>query len=179
MKAFLERFTLIVAGGDKDRTIRLYRSCLEVEVNAMRRYIPKEQLILMLHQIIDSENPELHSIYKQIILLRTTKDTKTYSHAVNMLICPRLITLSILNIFALSFAGIYFNSALQTSLPAGFSGVCLLLIIAFTFAEGFRLIRLLGQIRQAMRYVLVDELFARKILVLQKPQETQTAKAAK
>lgn len=138
----------------------------------MRRYIRNEQLLFTLRQILGSRNPELTDIYREIVLLRSTGDTRAHAKAAAMLLKPRFLALSILNLFALVFCGMLFQFQLAPSMPGLQGGLALTSITALAVWESFRLMTLLMSLRQCMPYVLVDELFARRILVLQKPSHS-------
>lgn len=145
----------------------------------MRRYIRSKQLILVLHQIVDSENPHLTEVYRDIVLLRTTHDYKTYQTAAKMLACPRMTAFCILNMFLLIICGLIIHYSMPALLAPSACLALRVLISLMALLESRRLIELMRSMRESVPYLLIDELFARRILVLQKTAHGKPVKAAK
>lgn len=141
----------------------------------MRRYIRNEQLKETLQLLTASDCPELKAIYHEVVLLRASRNAKAHSLAAKMLLTPRLIMLSTINLFALVFSGVYFESMLSgfTSGLLSISFECM--VTLFALFESVRLTLLIGALKRSMPYLLIDELFCRRILVLQKKQRASSA----
>lgn len=145
----------------------------------MRRYIRNDQLIYALHQITDNRDARLVEIYREVILYRTAKHSKQCATAARMLACPRLLVLSLTNALTLMISGFILHDVLSPTLPGTISFLLQFGITAFALFEGARLFRFLSRMRESMPYLIIDELFARRILILQKTQNSRRMKAAK
>ncbi len=143
----------------------------------MRKYIRSTELHSTLQQILNHKNPELLEIYKSVIVYRVSKGTVKNEHLEKMLFWPVRTALAFVNMLLLPVICTLFVFTCYPSTPElfGIPFVCGCLFLAVF--EAWRFSRLAALFSRCKPYLLVDELFARKILVVQ--PMNKTAKAAK
>lgn len=140
----------------------------------MRKYIRNEELYSTLQEILSKQNPELLEVYKDVILYRIARKKNTKAEV--MLQYPIKFTLCLINIFSLPIIGFIFAGSLYSDLPEIMSIGIVFSLLFFTIYEVFRFSRLTAKFNLCYPYVVVDELFARYILVVQ--STSHPAKAA-
>lgn len=145
----------------------------------MRKYLRNDELYLTLEQIFSRQNPELLEVYKEVILYRTSLDRRPYARTAQMLQRPTQMALAFTNMVITPITCTVFIFSLYAQLPEVFALPAVFGLMCFTVYEAFHFSRLAAQFSACKPYLLVDELFARKILVVQRLSRTKTAKAAK
>lgn len=147
----------------------------------MRKYISKRDLAMTLRQLRASNDPQFMKIYREVILLHATRDEKRFAHAAKMVFLPRRIFLTALNA-ALLMAGCL--TLLAQSMALEDTSVQIFwawILLAFLLEQVWRFFSLCSRLPECRPYVLIDELLARRILILQSktPTHQNHAKAAK
>ena len=129
------------------------------------------------NELVAKKNPQLVSVYKEVMLYRFSKEKKKHETVERMLFVPVRIQLAIINLI-LAVGGTYFMQSLfgHHIHPALIYGG-LLLFALFIVSETRSLIRSWGCLQEAMPYLLIDELIARKIIVLV-PKKAGSSNAA-
>lgn len=132
-----------------------------------RQYIRNEELYHTLHQILNHQNPELLAIYKEVILYRSAIKFAARKRVEEILTIPTRMFCSFLNVillpalcrvlWVLVFPHLQVWAVYTLCLAIGFVNL-------FFLWRFFRLIPLYHTHRS---YLVVDELFARKILIVQ------------
>lgn len=147
----------------------------------MRKYISKQELASVLHDLLSSRDPELQRVYREVILYRSTKDRKRFANAADRLAIPARIALTAFNI-AVLFAGILVLS-IRTGAPEDTSIFVLWswCLFGLVLAECFVIRHQIQLFAKYRLYILIDELLARRIIILSRNENTKTehAKAAK
>ncbi len=143
----------------------------------MRKYIRSSELHSTLQQIMNHKNPELLEIYKSVTAYRVSKGSVKNPQLERMLFWPVKTFLTFINMILLPVVCTLFVFAFYPHTPEllAMSFVCGCLFL--TVFEAWRFTRLAALYSKCKPYLLVDELFARKILVVQ--PMTKPAKAAK
>lgn len=145
----------------------------------MRKYIRNDELYSTLEQIFSRQNPELLSIYREVILYRTASDRKQYRRTEQMLQWPVQTFAAFLNILISPITCTVFIFSMYSRLPEVISLPAVFGLICFTIYEVCRFSRLASKFSVCRPYLLVDELFVRKILIVQRQPGAKTVKAAK
>ncbi len=129
------------------------------------------------NELVAKKNPQLVSVYKEVMLYRFSKEKKKHETVERMLFVPIRIQLAIINLI-LAVGGTYFMQSFfgRHVNPALIYGG-LLLFALFIVSEARSLIRSWGRLQEAMPYLLIDELIARKIIVLV-PKKAGSSNAA-
>lgn len=131
----------------------------------MRKYIRNEELYSTLQEIISRQNPELLEVYKDVILYRIARKRNTQAEV--MLQYPVKLILSFVNVFLLPIVGSLFVFSLYSRFPEVLSLGIAFSLLFFTIYEAFRFSRLVAKFTLCHPYLVVDELFARRILIVQ------------
>ncbi len=132
----------------------------------MRRLLKTQDLMCTLNELITRKNPQIVSVYKDVMLYRFSKEKKNHQEVERMLFIPVRIKLAILNLILTLCAVIPFQTVARINIhPFIYTG-CMILFIAFAISEVNILMRNVRLLEKAMPYVLIDELIARKIIVL-------------
>lgn len=140
----------------------------------MRHYIRKEELYTTLDQILNHQNPELTNIYKKVILYRSSINFKSKEHVEDILLLPTRISCSFINLLLIP---ILCQLLVHHVCPRllDWAAYTLLALIAFlVLVQVWTFFSALIKFSTYKTYLIVDELFARKILVV---QQIQTKKA--
>ncbi|MBF0579896.1 hypothetical protein IM774_08920 [Erysipelotrichaceae bacterium RD49] len=147
----------------------------------MRKYISSDELYTTLQQILEKNNPELLTIYRSILhyrLAQSALDQKRCAQIEKMLQMPQKTVLALLNMVLLPIVCTVFVCTVYNRMPEYLSITSVVAFLGFTLFEAWRFSRLAARLSQCRPYVLIDELFARKILVV-RHGTSKTAKAAK
>lgn len=140
----------------------------------MRRYIRNEELYTTLNQILNQQNPELTTIYKKVILYRSAINFKSKEHVEDILLLPTRISCSFINLLLIP---ILCQLLVHNVCPRllDWAAYTILALIAFlALVQIWIFFSALIKFSTYKTYLIVDELFARKILVV---QQIQTKKA--
>ena len=145
----------------------------------MRYYVRKEDLVATLNELTRKRNQTVVKVYKDVMMYRFSNHPQDFGHVQHMLLMPRRLFMCALH-FALALMAICLlhpvlptmESALLKSLLPGvlyvYAGVQLLLIYITAL-----------RVKQCYPYIVIDELLARKIIVLSpKSKPVQEIKAA-
>lgn len=145
----------------------------------MRRYIQQEDLIDTLQQILSSENSQLKEVCNEVILYRATKNSKRYSKAASMLFVPVRIKLCLFNLVLLPVTAMFFMHEFPFETALANCAVSMA-VMAWMVIELFFLVSALKKTRACKQYLIVDELLARRILILNRTKtNTNRIKVAK
>ncbi len=145
----------------------------------MRRYIRNEELTSALSQLVEYRNPEMIDVYRQIIAYRLGCKTNACAKVARILACPQKSVLALFNAILLL---ILLIACLLTTTPFVTEETSLLLalsLILLSIGEGYRFFRLYTLMHAHREYLLVDELFARKILVIRNVRPRHSFNTAK
>lgn len=147
----------------------------------MRKYISKQDLACVLHELLTGSDPEVQQAYREVILYRSTKDRKRFAHAAECVSIPNRIALTAFNI-AVLLAGIFVLS-LRSTAPEDTSVFIAWSWVLFgiALAECYVIRRQFQLYFKYRLYILIDELLARRIIILSRKSSAKTehAKAAK
>lgn len=136
----------------------------------MRRYIRNEELYTTLNQILNHNNPELIDIYKKVILYRSDIQFKAKEHVEDILLIPTRILSSFLNILLVPLL-CHLLERCMFPLLLDWVVYAILASIAFlALVQIWIFFSALIKFSTYKTYLVVDELFARKILVVQQIQ---------
>ncbi len=142
----------------------------------MRKYIRNEELYSTLQEILSRQNPELLEVYKDVILYRIARKRNTQAEI--MLQYPVKLSLCLVNLLLLPIVGTVFTFSMFSRLPEIIALVIAFSLLFFTIYEGFRFSRLAAKFHLCHPYLVIDELFARHILIVQSTSTSKPAKAA-
>ncbi len=136
-------------------------------IESMRRFLKKQDLINTVNELVTKKNPQLVSIYKEVMLYHYSKQKKdTHKTVEKMLFVPVRIKLALVNTFLAFAAIIPLEALLGRGMNPLFFAAAMTLLSIFVFAEMRTLKSKLSELDSAMPYILIDELIARKIIVL-------------
>lgn len=142
--------------------------------------LKKQDLLYTVNELVTKKNPLLVSVYQDVMRYHFSKERKKYAHVQEMLMVPVRIKLALLNLILTLAALILFRMCLfgRTDIYLVYSGVAVLFLFAGWQIRNF--LTSYSHLSEAMPYVLIDELIARKIIVLvpKNAQKTQQIKAA-
>ena len=142
----------------------------------MRKYIRDEELYTTLQEILSKQNPELLEVYKDVILYRIARKRNTQAEV--MLQYPVKLFLYLVNLILLPIVGTVFAFSMYSRLPEIIALVIAFSLLFFTIYEGFCFSRLAAKFSLCHPYLVIDELFARHILIVQSTSTSKPAKAA-
>ncbi len=145
----------------------------------MRKYIRNEELTSALAQLVEYRNPEMIEAYREIIIYRLSQDAKSHPEVAKILACPQKSLLALTNMILLPILLIVY---LITAAPFVIEEVNYatgLLLIFLSVWEGYRFFRFFTLMCANRKYLLIDELFARKILIIRGVHPRESFKAAK
>lgn len=145
----------------------------------MRKYIQNEELSCVLSRIMSRQDPELIDIYRNVIRYRLSQKSPAARKALKMIQYPKRIGLCIFNLFLMPLISFLFLAELSLRLGPAVTFLFLGSLLLYSIYSGVLLVCLLATFSRCRGYILVDELFARKILVLQKESPVRHAKAVK
>lgn len=132
----------------------------------MRKYVQASDLAEVLTHIMAADSPQLTEMYKEIVRYRLGKPGQHAEVIEKMLFWPRRIMLCLINLVLLSMAAILYSQGAIDHLPAEVSALILGSGFLYAVYTVSLLVYLVCRYSQCRTYVLIDELFARKILVL-------------
>lgn len=140
----------------------------------MRHYIRNEELYTTLNQILNQQNPELTNIYKKVILYRSAINFKSKENVEDILLLPTRIFCSFMNLLLIPvLCQLLINRVFPQILD--WAAYSILASTAFlALVQVWIFFSALIKFSMYKTYFIVDELFARKILVV---QQIQTKKA--
>ena len=140
----------------------------------MRHYIRNEELYTTLNQILNQQNPELTNIYKKVILYRSAINFKSKENVEDILLLPTRIFCSFMNLLLIPvLCQLLINRVFPQILD--WAAYSILASTAFlALVQVWVFFSALIKFSMYKTYFIVDELFARKILVV---QQIQTKKA--
>lgn len=140
----------------------------------MRHYIRNEELYTTLNQILNQQNPELTNIYKKVILYRSAINFESKENVEDILLLPTRIFCSFMNLLLIPvLCQLLINRVFPQILD--WAAYSILASTAFlALVQVWIFFSALIKFSMYKTYFIVDELFARKILVV---QQIQTKKA--
>ena len=147
----------------------------------MRKYISSDELYSTLQQIISKNNPELIDIYRSVLHYRMASSSieqNEYAQIESMLQMPQKTVLALANMVLIPILCTVFVFTMYLRSPELISIPSILAMFGLTLLEAWRFSRLAALLSKCRPYVLIDELFARKILIV-RPCPTKTYKTAK
>lgn len=146
----------------------------------MRQYVRQQDLLRVLNGILNEEDPHYQKICREVALYRSTRDTKRFARTAAALFVPTRILLSAFNLILAPSAALIGCSIYASRLSSFAIGLVFLAVLSWIWMELYRMVRALEGYGDSKAYILIDELFARKILVLNQPKSHRThPKAAK
>lgn len=140
----------------------------------MRHYIRNEELYTTLNQILNQQNPKLTNIYKKVILYRSAINFKSKENVEDILLLPTRIFCSFMNLLLIPvLCQLLIHQVFPQILD--WAAYSILASTAFlALVQVWIFFSALIKFSMYKTYFIVDELFARKILVV---QQIQTKKA--
>lgn len=137
----------------------------------MRRYVSRKDLVSVLNDLLEKKDPYIREVYREVMLYRFSKNPKNPEKVEKMLSRPAVLFLSCVDLLILCTGFLFVRAAAQAG---PFSEPLVLLFLSLCVcAELLRLQHLVRSARQFLPYVFIDELIARKILVVStKPAES-------
>lgn len=145
----------------------------------MRKYIRNEELTSTLQQILSRKDPELLSVYREVILYWTDRENHRSRHLETMLFWPTRTVLAFFNLILLPVTCTVFVLSMYYWLPEIVSVPVVFALLCLTVFEAYRFSKLASNFHKCRPYLIIDELLARRILVVQQTARPKPAKAAK
>lgn len=134
----------------------------------MRKYVRQQELVKALNDLVTHRSPDLIKVYQDVMYYRFCKQShpENRQRTERMLMIPRRLTLRALNCLA-SLIVIPFLPAFFFRLQmSGWYSEAVFVLAIFSGIEAWKCWKLFCLWSACKPYILIDELIARKIIVL-------------
>lgn len=138
----------------------------------MRYYIRKQTMRMMLDDIVKKKDLQTLDIFREVMVYRCTSEKKTEKtrsickNVAGMLMIPRIILLSMINVIAASFCLALLPDIFTLRIHPELVSLLSLGLSIFILCEFYRAYRASRRLPESFPYVVIDELIKRKIIKL-------------